>query len=226
MQQIITIIGSTGVGKTQIATEMARQNKIPVVVIDRIQSYTDLSVLSGRPSFDEVRGTDRYYLGIRTTCMGDWDAREAYLALVSLIDALRDYNTIVFEGGSISLWTEIMTHGLPNIQWTSVYYPSFRDKAQYRQKVTARIHAMINDALLWNEMDALCPCTSSQRFAQSVVGYQPLMDVDRSQRHDDSVVQKMATTHLQYAQQQTEFFTTGLLPWLSQQSREVTYRYV
>lgn len=99
LAQVHLVVGPTGAGKTEAATDLAARLDAPVVVADRIQCYVDLPVTSAR---DER--PDRHHLAVRTVPDGDYPLHEATSALVHRVETMaRTHDHVVVEGGSISL---------------------------------------------------------------------------------------------------------------------------
>ncbi|HEU4326437.1 MAG TPA: isopentenyl transferase family protein [Roseiflexaceae bacterium] len=172
--QIHLILGPTGVGKTAHATRLAYSQNEPVIVLDRIQAYPELSVGSGRPGASEYAGTERLYLAERRVAEGDFLVRDALDALHTL---LRRNGRVIVEGGSISL-----LHALFATSWfqrASVTYDvlSLPDLAYYQERVTRRIGAMLDEGMVDELQHAWSQGAQARAFVQTVIGYDVLLDV-------------------------------------------------
>lgn len=172
--QIHLILGPTGVGKTARATRLAQSLNEPVIVLDRIQAYPELSVGSGRPGASEYAGTKRLYLAERRVAQGDFPVRDALDALHTL---LRRNSRVIVEGGSIS-----MLHALfatPWFQCASVSYDvlPLPDITPYQERVTRRIDAMLDEGMLDELQHAWTQGAQARAFVQTVIGYDVLLDV-------------------------------------------------
>jgi tRNA dimethylallyltransferase len=50
------VTGPTGIGKTDVAVELARQLNTEIISADSMQVYKHLSIGTAKPSADELRG--------------------------------------------------------------------------------------------------------------------------------------------------------------------------
>jgi uncharacterized protein (TIGR00730 family) len=108
--QINAIVGPTGSGKSALADFIYPNRRAPVIVIDRIQCFSDIPITSIRSFVAD--GVPRYYLSDRTISDGDYSAEEAFPDLLRLIDKLAGgHNLITMEGGSISLLDKLAHYG-------------------------------------------------------------------------------------------------------------------
>src|SRR4051812_8683885 len=104
--RVHAVLGVTGAGKTSLATAVGHALGVPVVVADRIQCFRDIPVVSSRPSPDHRR----VYLDDRTIPDGDLPARRAYPKLRRILSDLADrHQTVILEGGSVSLLTMLFS---------------------------------------------------------------------------------------------------------------------
>ncbi|GAB4207692.1 MAG: (dimethylallyl)adenosine tRNA methylthiotransferase [Roseiflexaceae bacterium] len=172
--QIHLILGPTGVGKTAHATRLAHSLMEPVIVLDRIQAYPELSVGSGRPGASEYAGTERLYLADRRVAQGDFLVRDALDALHTL---LRRNSRVIVEGGSISLLNALFATSW--FQRASVSYDvlGLPDLASYQERVKRRIGAMLDEGMLAELQHAWSQGAQARAFVQTVIGYDVLLDV-------------------------------------------------
>ncbi len=114
MHPAILIHGPTASGKTALAVEIARRLGGEVINADSMQVYRELSVLSARPSEDEMAGVPHHLFGhveaaIRYST-GDW--LEAARKEVKRLE--RKDKRAVFVGGT-GLYLLALTQGLSDI---------------------------------------------------------------------------------------------------------------
>src|SRR6185369_6623889 len=88
MSYVHAILGPTGVGKTALATRLARETNAPTVVADRIQCYRDLATTSARSDGGTSDEIVRLYLDDRVVADGDYPAEEAVQSLVHKLERL------------------------------------------------------------------------------------------------------------------------------------------
>ncbi|KAN0035936.1 hypothetical protein ACTA71_005230 [Dictyostelium dimigraforme] len=158
--KILLIIGSTGVGKTDLSINYSKKYNVPVVVLDRIQCFPELSITSGRPDESEYFGTKRIYLTDLMVEPGNEILKKNFY-INKLIDILNEikinYDTTksdengygcILEGGSITLLKELLPkiNKLP-YKITSVIYirptDSIENRILYKAKIFKRVSQML-----------------------------------------------------------------------------------
>jgi tRNA A37 N6-isopentenylltransferase MiaA len=174
------IAGPTGVGKSAVATELARATGAPVVVADRLQCFTDLATTRARAGAD-VPGVSRHWLGDRTFADGDLSAAEAADALVGVVERLASTHPLVIvEGGSVSLLRELCARR-PQLPWQlTVRLLPLPSREVYLAALTRRAHEMITPGLsrrgLLEELAALWREPSRRLLAASVNGFEAVLE--------------------------------------------------
>jgi tRNA A37 N6-isopentenylltransferase MiaA len=175
------IAGPTGVGKSAVASDLARRMGAPVVVADRIQCFTDLATTSARAGAD-VPGVRRFWLGDRSVDDGDYPATHAVEALVERVQQLaRSAPAVVIEGGSISLLTLLATR-LPQLPWAVTPQLLLRpaDTAGYLRVLTVRAHGMLRpdppQRSLLDELAELWRDPAKRWFTASVNGLEAALE--------------------------------------------------
>jgi hypothetical protein len=180
------IIGATGVGKTGLATELARRHEIPVVVLDRFQVFRELSAGTGRPYDHECEGTERIYLCDRSVREGELDLRTAEKLFFHQLEqvAARGPNSsngidCIVEGGSISLLRAVFG-GIPlrSYRITLAYVPTGEPR-KYREKLRERAQGWLNRgdrrALVDEALYVLHAFPEQADFLESIVSYKALV---------------------------------------------------
>ena len=108
---MIIIAGPTCVGKSNIAIGLAKKINGAIINADSVQVYKDLSILSARPTFDEMDGIPHFlygYIDCHTYfSVSDWlqDIRSA------LIDIKNLKKIPILVGGS-GLYLNAVINGL------------------------------------------------------------------------------------------------------------------
>ncbi|EAL68793.1 hypothetical protein DDB_G0277215 [Dictyostelium discoideum AX4] len=159
--KILLIIGSTGVGKTDLSINYSKKYNAPVVVLDRIQCFPELSITSGRPDESEYFGSKRIYLTDLLVEPGNENIKKTFYVnkLINILNEIKNnYDTqnlpnekgygCIFEGGSISLLKELLTkiNKLP-YKITCVIYirpsDSIDNHKLYKAKIFKRVSQML-----------------------------------------------------------------------------------
>jgi adenylate dimethylallyltransferase len=211
------VVGPTGVGKTARATLLAKRLRAPVVVIDRFQVFPELAMGTGRPSLMETAGTVRLYLDERRVSSGELSAHEAYDKLVPMLVALsRVHDTIILEGGSISLWALIKERRLFDNAGTRLEILWADSEGRYRANLRERVQAMLSPyaspASMLVELARVCRQPAQRAFLRTVAGYDALMGycegrgIDplalAAEPLDPALVMAVVEAHVRYARAQ------------------------
>ncbi len=180
MARIHLILGPTGVGKTSRSVDLAARLSAPVIVLDRIQIYPELSTGSGRPRPEELRGTERLYLTERRVADGELSAAESQALLLARVEELRTRHTIlVMEGGSISLMQEICAHSVWRSHQLTLHYTPAPRESIYRELLQRRIRAMLQPSpgqpSILSELAAVWGDERAQAFVETIGGYHTLV---------------------------------------------------
>jgi adenylate dimethylallyltransferase len=231
MPLIHLIAGPTGVGKSAMATDLARAGGAPIVVADRIQCFTDLATTSARAGAEQP-GASRYWLGDRTALDGDYPAEEAAQALIHQVFELGgEHPLVIIEGGSISLLQHLAEH-LPDLPWRlTVCLLPLPDRARYLTTLTARAREMLMPAppgrSLLEELSALWRIPRARGFAASVNGLEAALEwcakysldpaqVDSSEISEEikeRLAHMIAVRHLEHGVLQSSVFRELFSGW-------------
>lgn len=65
MQDIIVIVGPTGIGKTKLSIELAKKLKAEIINGDSVAIYKNLNIGSAKPSIEEREGIPHHLMDIR-----------------------------------------------------------------------------------------------------------------------------------------------------------------
>lgn len=171
------IIGPTGIGKTARSVALAKQIGAPVIVLDRVQVYQELTIASGRPLASELDGTTRIYLTERRVADGELLVSEAFYLLLRQIETVRlSHPCLILEGGSVSLCTALFEGGLLEHAPSSVQYLTLPSKAVYRQRLVARILEMLRGRVsILDELAQVWWTPQQRMFAQTIGGYSAIV---------------------------------------------------
>lgn len=175
--RIHAILGATGTGKTAVATAAARRLDAPVVVLDRIQCFTDIPTTSGRPPDTETAGITRLYLGRRRITDGDFPAADAHVALLAALrDLAKHHDLVLVEGGSMSLLAHLHNH-MPefNHQWHTSVIPIPGDYVDVTRRRVIRALRSAHGRSCVDEFRAAWAHTDHRGFVASICGFDSLL---------------------------------------------------
>ena len=172
---ISVIIGPTGIGKTDRAVNIARRDDAPATCIDRYQVFPELASGTGRPTSDELPGTERIYLAERKIADGELSARDAVSSLSEIVrDVSRRSDKLILEGGSTSLCTLLFESGVLDHPHVTVRFITAPDWSAYRQRVRNREVRLLEgnpeQAPMPAELAAVRRTPQQLNFVESIVG--------------------------------------------------------
>jgi tRNA A37 N6-isopentenylltransferase MiaA len=219
MNCVHLVVGPTGAGKTEVATNIADEHDAPVVVADRIQCYLDLPVTSAR--FD---GPRRHHIDARTVPDGDYPLHEAAHALLRKVESLsRRHDYVVVEGGSISLLRRFADcRGRFPFRLTSTVLPLVDERA-HLERLRTRAARMIADGML-DEIAKAWQHQGQRSFVASVNGPEAVLhwcirtgldpeDLPGIREADIAeLTERIAVVHHEHSLEQHQVFTT-LFGW-------------
>lgn len=216
--QIKAIVGPTGSGKSARADSSAPNLRAPVIVLDRIQCFSDIPITSIRSFVTD--GIPRYYLNDRTIADGDYSAEEAFPDLMHLIDKLAGaHNLILMEGGSISLLEKLVHYGELPFR-LSVEVMPLGERVQHWRRLRSRAEKMLRPdgggTGILQEISQAWRYEKQRPFIASIVGPDAVLawcernGVDPAEVGERPLTERaiaelaadITTTHLDYSLQQ------------------------
>ncbi len=175
------LIGRTGVGKTARSITLAKQTGAPVLVLDRVQVYPELTIGSGRPLAHELNGTTRIYLAHRRVADGEFSTTEAYCRTLQQLEILAlEHDYVILEGGSISLCSMLFeSDNLSNYSIT-IEHLTVEDEKAYSQRQLYRILEMLKPKLgqpsILDELANVWREPGQRAFVRTIGGYSAILD--------------------------------------------------
>jgi len=226
MSYVHAIVGPTGVGKTALATRLARETNAPTVVADRIQCFTDLSTTSARSDCDSSESIIRLYLADRVVADGDYPAEEAAQELVRKLERLTmEYPYVVVEGGSISVLRRLAARRGQlsfNLSAQVLHIP---DDVEYRLRLFTRARGMLSPNTggpsMLDELAMAWKNESQREFVASINGFEAALEWCCHNRVDpatlsgndmdpvllDEIAWMVADAHAVHGREQDETFS-------------------
>lgn len=105
MQQIITILGPTASGKSELAIELAQHFDGAVISADSRQIYKNFDIGSGKATTDECKGIQHYLLDIKEL-WENYSVAEFQRDTIEILKKLEKDNVIPFLVGGTGLYLE------------------------------------------------------------------------------------------------------------------------
>lgn len=101
MQTLIVLIGSTGVGKTDLSLELAERFHTDIVSADSRQIYANLPIGTAAPTPEQLKRVKHYFIG--TLQLTDYYSAAQYEedALKVLDELFQKHETVILTGGSM-----------------------------------------------------------------------------------------------------------------------------
>lgn len=116
MQSIITILGTTAIGKSKLSIELAKKFDGIIISADSRQIYKGFDIGSGKITADEMQGIEHYMLDIKELWQ-DYNLSEFKTDATAILSDLKQQNTLPFIVGGTGLYIEsiIYDYQIPNI---------------------------------------------------------------------------------------------------------------
>lgn len=111
---LICIVGPTGIGKTSLAIQLAKELNTEIISADSRQFYRELNIGTAKPSVDELAIAPHHFINSHSIVddysAGDYE-KEALACIASLFE---EKDTVVMVGGS-GLFINAVCTGLDNL---------------------------------------------------------------------------------------------------------------
>ncbi len=147
-RKIYVICGPTASGKSALGIELARRLNGAVINADSMQIYRDLTILSARPTVDEMSGIPHLLYGYADAYyennVQDW--------LSKAVETIETVETPVFVGGT-GMYIGALVNGLSPIPDVDMVV-----REQVRQMPIEQVESLVQD----------CPFTDSQRLRRAL----------------------------------------------------------
>lgn len=155
MNNLIILVGPTGVGKTELSLRIAESFNSPIISSDSRQLYKDIPIGTAAPTPAQMARVKHYMVG--TLSLTDYySASNFEEEVISLIGELhRTYPTLVMTGGSM-MYIDAVTKGIDDIPTVK---PEIREALykQFDQEGLAPILAELKerDPIHYEEVDRM-----------------------------------------------------------------------
>ena len=100
MQDIIVIVGPTGVGKTKMSIKLAKKLDAEIINGDSVSIYKELDIGSAKPTIEEREGIPHHLIDIKDVCE-DYTVFDYQKDVRKLIEEINNRNKrIIIVGGT------------------------------------------------------------------------------------------------------------------------------
>lgn len=114
MKKLIVILGSTGVGKTDLSIEIAKECNSPIISADSRQIYRGLTIGTDAPTMEQMKRVKHYFVG--TLSIDDYfsasDFEEGVIHLLSKL--YKQHSSVVMTGGSM-MYIDAVCKGIDDV---------------------------------------------------------------------------------------------------------------
>ena len=101
MKTLVVLLGSTGVGKTELSLELAEKLKAPIISSDSRQLYKDLVIGTAAPTASELQRVKHYFIG-HLQLTDYYSASQFEDDAIRLLSELHQiHDNVVMSGGSM-----------------------------------------------------------------------------------------------------------------------------
>lgn len=114
MKTLISVVGTTAIGKTSLAIALARQLKTDIISCDSRQFYREMKIGTATPSEQQLREAPHHFIGnlsvLDTYSIGQYETD----ALKKLEEIFQNHNTAIMVGGSM-MYEKAVIEGLNDL---------------------------------------------------------------------------------------------------------------
>lgn len=173
MEDIIVIVGPTGVGKTKLSIELAKKLDAEIINGDSVAIYKDLDIGSAKPTIEEREGIPHHLIDIKEVTE-DYSVYDYQIDCRKAIEDITSRNKrVIIVGGTglyikAALYDYKFTKGTTNNQYEdltneeildkiSTYdlYLSTRLEVNNRQRLVRVLNKLENKEVFTNDKDKL-----------------------------------------------------------------------
>lgn len=114
MNTLIVLLGPTGVGKTEVALQLASHFGTPVLNADSRQIYRDIPIGTAAPTAEEQRRTKHYFVGAKS--LDEYYSAARYEAdVMALLPTLFARHPVALLSGGSMMYVDAVCKGIDDI---------------------------------------------------------------------------------------------------------------
>lgn len=114
MKKLISIIGATGIGKTNLAIAIAQHFQTEIISCDSRQFFKEMKIGTAMPTEEELAKVNHHFIGNLSVTdyysIGQYESE----AILKLHELFQKYNPLVMVGGSM-MYEKAVTEGLNDL---------------------------------------------------------------------------------------------------------------
>jgi tRNA dimethylallyltransferase len=114
MKTLISIVGTTGIGKTKLAIDLAKNFRTEIISCDSRQFFQEMEIGTAAPSKEELASVPHHFIGnLKVTdefSIGKFEQE----AIVKLDELFQNHNVVVMVGGSM-MYEKAVISGLNDL---------------------------------------------------------------------------------------------------------------
>ncbi|KAF5723094.1 lysine decarboxylase [Fusarium mundagurra] len=222
---MIGVFGPTGAGKTKLGVSIAKSIYGQVVSVDSLQCYSPGSIITAKPTPEEMDGVDHHMIGYLEA---DEEPTNFVAEAVERLGELCDHGVIpVVVGGSTSLALPLLRDAL-NRGWRMAAITLLPHQSTYLSNIESRLDDMVEAGLL-EELSGLKLLEDKylngkpdfHKGVWKAIGYQelyPYLEARKMDGHTDELLKtglaSMKANTFQYGIAQLEWICQELCPFL------------
>lgn len=114
MKSLVTLVGPTGVGKTEVALQLAKHIGSPIINADSRQMFADLQIGTAAPTAAQLAAVQHFFVG--TLSITDYYSAARYESdVLALLERLfSSHDTLLLSGGSM-MYVDAVCRGIDDI---------------------------------------------------------------------------------------------------------------
>lgn len=111
---LVIIMGPTGVGKTEVCTDLAYAFQVPVISADSRQMYREMKTGTAVPSPDQLKKVKHYFIG-NLSIHDYYNASMFEMEGIKLLKDLFNKTKLVFMAGGSGLYIDAICRGIDDL---------------------------------------------------------------------------------------------------------------
>ncbi len=114
MKTLISIAGTTGIGKTSLAIKLAKELGTEIISCDSRQFYREMPIGTAAPTKEELLEVPHHFIGERSVVEPISIGEYEHQALERITELFNSYDSLILVGGSM-MYEKAVTEGLDDL---------------------------------------------------------------------------------------------------------------